>query len=163
MNCTHGGPFTDRDDNCSSAAGRSDHQSQTVQRHMREMGIEGVSPGPNLSKQTKRRSVSLFTAPYHQRVSKPYLGHRYHVHSLTRGLDVSGRDPGLVLTLCRQLGTRSHAGDAVCVNGDATSAGSSDTAHLQQRSRKPFYQSTVCSIIAGQPMCRSAWMAKDAP
>src|SRR5947209_1464996 len=25
---------------------------KTVQRHMREMGIEGVSPGPNLSKRT---------------------------------------------------------------------------------------------------------------
>jgi putative transposase len=30
---------------------------KTVQRHMREMGIEGVSPGPNLSKRTHKEGV----------------------------------------------------------------------------------------------------------
>jgi putative transposase len=30
---------------------------KTVQRHMREMGIEGVSPGPNLSKRTQKEGV----------------------------------------------------------------------------------------------------------
>ena len=30
---------------------------KTVQRHMREMGIEGISPGPNLSKRNQKEGV----------------------------------------------------------------------------------------------------------
>jgi len=33
---------------------------RTVHRHMREMGIEGVSPGPNLSKRTQKEGVSPY-------------------------------------------------------------------------------------------------------
>ena len=57
--------------------------------------------------------------------------YRYHVYSLPRGLDVAVRDPGLVLTVCGELGTGSEHEVALRVNGDASSADSSNTAHLQ--------------------------------
>jgi HTH-like domain len=83
---------------------------KAIQRHMREMGIAGICPGPNLSKRTRdRRYLSLPFTPYDESVPQSYLGPRYHVYSPERRLDVSGSRAGLVLTVCRELGIgRAH-------------------------------------------------------
>lgn len=60
-------------------------------------------------------------------------------------------------------GTRSNAGDAVCLDGDATSPGASHTVYLQQRRSAvilPVHRTRSC---CWPPRCRSAWKAKDAP
>lgn len=45
---------------------------KTVQRHMREMGIEGVSPGPNLSKRTQKEGVYPYLLRY---ITSAYPNH----------------------------------------------------------------------------------------
>jgi hypothetical protein len=81
--------------------------------------------------ESERRSVSVLIASHHQRLSESYLGDRYHLHSLTSGLDVSGGHPGLVLALCDQLGTRSDPGNAVCAYRRPTGLRTSGAADLQ--------------------------------
>ena len=75
-------------------------------------GTGRVYPGPNLSK--RAREAAIFPYLLSQcdgKHTKPYVGDRYHLHSLARRLDVPGSDPGLVLTLCRELGIGSNDAD----------------------------------------------------
>jgi helix-turn-helix protein len=98
---------------------------KAIQRHMREMGIEGISPGPNLSKRTRdRRHLSLPLTPYHQSVSQSRVGAGYHVYPFESKLDVSGCRAGLVLTLRDQLGSGPDIGIALCLDRTRTSPGS---------------------------------------
>jgi putative transposase len=54
---------------------------KAIQRHMREMGIEGIHPGPNVSlPHAKGRHLSLSFASYDQEVTQSSLGTGYHVH-----------------------------------------------------------------------------------
>jgi hypothetical protein len=106
---------------------------KTVARYMQEMGIAAIYPGPqSLVNGTKRKEcIRTRLAPHHERLPPSYLGHRYHVYSLTSWLDVSGGDPGLVLALRRQLGTRSNLGVALCAHRNATGAGTNGAIDLQ--------------------------------
>jgi len=50
----------------------------TVQRYMREMGIAGISPGPNLSKcNLEHKNLSLFAAWARNQPPKSGFGHRF--------------------------------------------------------------------------------------
>lgn len=78
---------------------------KAVQRHMREMGIAGISPGPNLSKRRADHKVY----PYLLRglvISKPnqVWGYRRHLHPAGTWVAVPGSGARLVLPLCRELG-----------------------------------------------------------
>jgi len=104
---------------------------KTVGRYMNEMGIAAIYPGPNLSKRNQKEGVYPYlTRAHHQRLSQSYLGDRYYLHSPSRGLDVPGGHPGLVLALRRQLGTRSNVGVAFCAYCRATCIGTSGAADL---------------------------------
>ncbi len=79
---------------------------KAVQRHMREMGIAGIAPGPNLS----RRDTEHRIYPYLLRnVPAAYPNHVWgiddHIHPPASELDVPGGRARLVLALCHQLGT----------------------------------------------------------
>jgi putative transposase len=63
---------------------------KAVQRHMQEMGLAGICPGPNLSQRN--------------------LGHRHYLYSPPEGLALLSRYTRLVFTLRRQLATRRHLG-----------------------------------------------------
>ena len=85
---------------------------KAVQRHLREMGLEAIGPGPGGT--TRQPGQPIY--PYLLREPFDYgaqsgLGHRYHVYSPPARLDVSGGDARLVLPLCGELGTGSDAGD----------------------------------------------------
>ena len=102
---------------------------KAVQRHMREMGLSAICPGPNLSQ--RRLDHAVF--PYLLRnLTAAHPNHIWGIDityiRLSGGLVVFGRRAGLVLALCRQLGTRSDARDAVCVGrgGARVSAGHAD-------------------------------------
>jgi Integrase core domain len=69
-------------------------------------------------------------ASHHERVPESYLGYRYYVHSPTSWLDVPGGDLRLVLSLCRQLGTRSDPGNVLCPHRDAARAHTSGSRDL---------------------------------
>jgi putative transposase len=85
---------------------------KAVARHMQEMGLQAIYPGPNLSKRAQQEAVY----PYLLRtltIEHPnhVWGGRHHLHPLALGLDVSIRGVGLVLALRSELGTRSDPGD----------------------------------------------------
>ena len=91
---------------------------KAVQAQIREMGIAGIVPGPNLS----QRNIEHRIYPYLLRNLKvdtpePSVGHQYHLHPAATRLVVSGGGAGLVLPLRAQLGTRSDARNAVCAGG----------------------------------------------
>ena len=71
---------------------------KTVQRHMQEMGIAGISPG-NLSR--RRRGACCLSVPAagrHQQPPQSGLGDRHHLHPPTETVAVSGGRPGLVFS-----------------------------------------------------------------
>jgi HTH-like domain len=104
---------------------------KAIQRHMREMGIEGIHPGPNLSlPHAKGGYLSLPFASYDQSISQSHLGTRYHLYSLERRLDVSSSRIGLVLALCDQLGIRPNIGIALCPDRTRTCPGGGDPNNL---------------------------------
>ena len=79
---------------------------KTVQRHMREMGIAGLCPGPNLSKRSsEHRIYTVFTAAHQRRAAKSCLGCGYYVCADAGELDVLGGSVGLVFALCSELGS----------------------------------------------------------
>ena len=81
-----------------------DVNRKAVQWHMREMGIEGIKSGQNLvGATTGKGCIPTYCAISAAPVSRPYVGYRHHVYSLTRELDVPGGGPGLVFTLRGQL------------------------------------------------------------
>ena len=58
---------------------------KAVQRHMREMGIAGISPGPNLSRRRHEHQVYPYLlrgAEHHG--AGPSLGDRHHIHPTIR-------------------------------------------------------------------------------
>lgn len=76
---------------------------KAVQRHMREMGLEAVYPGPNLSRRNQEHRVY----PYLLRgltISAPGVGHGYHLYPTGTGMAVPGGTPRLVLPVRRELG-----------------------------------------------------------
>lgn len=66
------------------------HNRKAIQRHMREMGIAGICPGRNLSKNSAEHRVFPYLEKCDRRAAKPYLGHRSHLHPSARRLDVPG-------------------------------------------------------------------------
>nr|WP_281168478.1 IS3 family transposase [Desulfovirgula thermocuniculi] len=74
---------------------------KAVQRHMREMGIAGIHPGPNLSKRAQQHRIY----PYLIRgleFTRPDsgMGHRHYLHSPAKELGIPGSNYRLVLPLC---------------------------------------------------------------
>jgi hypothetical protein len=108
---------------------------KTVARYMSEMGIAAIYPGPNLSKRNQKEGVYPYLLRH---ITSAYPNHIWgidsRVYSLTSWLDVLGGDFGLVLALCRQLGTRSDLGVALCAHCSTTSFGANGATDLQQRS-----------------------------
>jgi len=98
---------------------------------MQEMGLAAVYPGPNRSLRARKAAIYPYLlANVTAKRSQSYLGHRHHVYSLARRLDVPGGDLGLVLALCRELLTRSNHADRLRAGGRAASALASHTADL---------------------------------
>lgn len=88
---------------------------KAVARHMREMGLEAVYPGPaSLQAGTSSRNLSVFAQKYRCKHPESYLGDRYHVYPLEQRMDVSRRCPGLVLKIRSKLGGRSNAAITFC-------------------------------------------------
>jgi len=79
---------------------------KATQRHMREMGIAGICPGPNLSKRTQKEGIFPYLLRH---TTSHYPNHIWgldiHLHSLARRLDVSSSGVGLVLAVRGELGT----------------------------------------------------------
>ncbi len=154
MKCTRSVPFT--------APVRSRHSYSAIRwasigkrSHAicRRWALRPSIPGRIGVNGTKRREcIRTRLAPQPQRIPQSYLGNRYYVHSLTSWLDVFGGDPGLVLALRRELGTRSDLGVAFCAHCGATSGCRQAVPLICNREEaQPFYQSTVLSTLAGCP------------
>ncbi len=97
---------------------------KAVQRHMREMGIAGICPGPNLSK----RNLAHRTYPYLLRGlnithTKQVWGIRYHLYSTGTWMDVSAYLDRLVFSLCGELGAGLDVGTGFCVRSSPKSSG----------------------------------------
>jgi putative transposase len=88
---------------------------KTAGRYMREMGIAAIYPGPNLSKRNQGEGVYPYVVRH---ITSAYPNHIWGIDITYMRpawrLDVPGGDPGLVLSLGGQLGTRSDAGVALC-------------------------------------------------
>ena len=82
---------------------------ETVQRYMREMGIAGICPGPNLSKRDAQHKIYPYLLRH---VTADYPNHVWGIDityiRLRRRLDVPGGRPGLVLALRGQLGSSTR-------------------------------------------------------
>jgi len=76
---------------------------KTVLRHMREMGIVAIDPGPNLSRRQHKEHVFPSLTECDVWGSQSGVGHRYHVYSDAERMDVSGGHFRLVFALCDQL------------------------------------------------------------
>lgn len=82
---------------------------KAVQRHMREMGIAGIAPGPNLSKRNMEHRI------YPYLLRNLVIPHPNHVWGIDiiypppTWLDVSCSYHRLVFPLCRSLGNRPDA------------------------------------------------------
>lgn len=105
---------------------------KTVARSMQEMGLAAIYPGPSLS-QTRAagRHLPVLAGERDGEDAQPYLGYRHHLHPLAQQLDVPGSDPGLVLTLRRELGTRSNHAAGLCHGGHAPRARTGSATDLQ--------------------------------
>ena len=104
-----------------------------VQRYMREMGIAGICPGPNLS----QRHADHPIYPYLLRnVTVSYPNHVWGIDityiRLVGRVDVPGGGPGLVLALCGQLGTGPDPGNAFRPERGRTGSGSGHPHDLEQ-------------------------------
>ena len=121
-----------------------------VQRYMREMGIAGIAPGPNLSKRLTEHRVY----PYLLRdITAQHPNHIW-------GCDITYirlRHGWLYLVAIIDWFSRyviswmldETPGDWVCARGDRASAGAGHPADLEHRSGQSFHQS------AGHPAARS--------
>src|SRR5205085_2642106 len=105
---------------------------KAVQRHMREMGIEGVSPGPNLSKHNQKEGVYPYLLRH---ITSAYPNHIWGIditYIRLRGgwmylvaiLDWYSRYVG-------SPGTRSDVGVALCAQHSATGFRTNGAADLQ--------------------------------
>ncbi|TMC17393.1 MAG: transposase [Chloroflexi bacterium] len=56
---------------------------KAVQRHMREMGIVAIYPGPNLSRRQHKEHVFLYFFKYDAWYCKSGVGHRCCLYSIT--------------------------------------------------------------------------------
>jgi putative transposase len=85
---------------------------KTMARYMQEMGLAAIYPGPNLSKRNHQAGIFPYllanvkaTTPNHiWGIDLTYI-------RLRGGWMYAGFDPGLVLTLCSELGTGSNDAD----------------------------------------------------
>src|SRR5450755_405074 len=106
------------EDYCSTPIRRSGSQSESHSAAYAGNGNCRDLPWSEFEQtDTKRRDLSLSFASYNQPISQSYLGIGYHLHPLARRLDVSRSGPGLVFTLCDQLGAGSDIGTPVCLDG----------------------------------------------
>jgi putative transposase len=101
---------------------------KAIQRHMREMGIEGICPGPNLSKRTQKEGIFPYLLRH---ITSQYPNHMW-------GLDITSiRLKGgwmyLVAVLdwysryVLSLGIGPDLGIALGLNRARTGAGSGDS------------------------------------
>ena len=75
-----------------------------VQRLMRVMGIEALGSAPrHQQSRTRPQDLSLSAARRDGSGTKSDLGQRHYLHPLAQQLALSGRDPGLVQSLCGEL------------------------------------------------------------
>ena len=117
---------------------------KAVQRHLREMGISALCPGPNPSK--RQADQAIF--PYLLRnVTAAYPNHVWGIDITYIRLQASWMYTGgrarLALALCAQLGTRSDTRDAFCVGDSGSRAGTGGAVDLEQRSGQPFHQPAI--------------------
>ncbi|ATY84528.1 hypothetical protein CVV65_05800 [Kyrpidia spormannii] len=61
---------------------------KAVQRHMREMGIAGITPGPNPSQRSQAHRVYPYLLRGMKIESKSSNGHRHHIYPDGQWLDV---------------------------------------------------------------------------
>src|ERR1700730_4669181 len=99
---------------------------------MREMGIAGICPGPNLSKRTQKEGIFPYLLSH---TTSQYPNHIWGLDiTYIRGawwLDVSRSCVGLVLAVCGELGTGPDFGITFCLDSTRTRPGSGDADHLQ--------------------------------
>ena len=104
---------------------------KTVARYMQEMGLSAVYPGPNLSKRARQAAIFPYLLT---NVTASTPNHIWGLDityiRLRGGWMYAGFDPGLVLALCDQLGTRSNLADRLRVGSAAASVGVSSTTDL---------------------------------
>jgi putative transposase len=123
---------------------------KTVQRHMREMGIAGICPGPNLSKRRLEHQIYPYllrdiTASYPNHVwgiDITYIRLRGGWMYLVAVLDWYSRyvvswEMDQTLEMPFAIGPSEK---------DGKSLGRWQAGNLEQRPRKPFHQSTVHSV-----------------
>jgi transposase InsO family protein len=116
---------------------------KTVQRHMREMGIAGVSPGPNLSQRRKDHAVYPYllrgvvsSHPNHiWGIDITYIRLQKHWMYLVAVMDWYSRY--VVSWQLDDIGHRFRVGQRGC------GAGAQLTADLQQRSGQPVHQPAI--------------------
>src|SRR5207244_11005898 len=105
---------------------------KAIQRHMREMGIEGIHPGPNLSKRTQKEGIFPYLLRH---TTSQYPNHIW-------GLDITyirlrGSWLYLVAVLdwysryVSPLGIGPDIGIALCLDCTGTCSGSGHSNHLQ--------------------------------
>lgn len=85
---------------------------KAIQRCMREMGLEAIYPGPNLSKRNLQHRVYPYLLKGLPIQSPNHVwGIDITYIRLQRGWMYLVRYSGLVFTVCSQLGTRPESGD----------------------------------------------------
>ncbi len=124
---------------------------KAIQRHMQEMGIVGVAPGPHLSTPAPRHPVYPYLLRHVTSArAQPRLGHRHHLYTHGGGLALLGRRARLVLPLRRQLGTGPDSGAALCPGCHHARSDPGHTSDLEQRPGQPLHQPAVPGPASGR-------------
>ncbi len=99
---------------------------KAVQRHMHEMGIAGVAPGPHLSTPAPQHPIYPYLLRHVTSArAQPCLGHRHHLYKNGGRMALPRRGARLVLPLRRELGAGPDPRTALCPGGGAARAGPS--------------------------------------
>lgn len=117
---------------------------KAVERHMREMGLAGVCPGPKLSKPAPGHRVY----PYLLRgMTAQRPNHVWGIDityiRLTQGWMYLVVFLGLVRTLYRELGVGPNVTATIRDDGRPAGADDGNAQHLEQRPRQSFHQPAV--------------------